>query len=477
MTRKSIYHKLQKWRASASKTKSGAGAGLNSKQAGNACLPGTPAEMLTIGPELLEYLTELQRRQHDLAVDARPPVLLRSALVLRQVSVHAPQGTLTAADERSIELLAKIFDFILTEQTIPVDIKVLIGRLQIPLLKVALIDRDFFFKESHPARHLIETLAKTGISLDLENGRNDPLYQVIEQIVERVQLEFEQQLELFSEVAAGLDAFIAEQAQLLESALIELMADALRREKLQQARGLAEKDVVSRVETGEVAGFVEKFLEQQWIPVLASAHANAERRPEALDHARKTMDDLIWSLKPRFNLEERKDLVTKLPGILSMMDGWLSEGEWDEAERLLFFSKLAERHAAIVRAPLELSSRRQIEMAVNVAQKASNRQMRVQAKKMKQKKINQFVEQVDTIERGAYLEFVRANQLRLQFKLAWVSPQRSQFIFANRRGGDAFSLTTDELAQAFRDRSATIVPFTSVVDCALAKALDEIGLA
>lgn len=473
----SFYHKLQNWLAAASKTKGEAGAALDSEQAGSGCLPGTTAATVTIGPELLAYLTKLQRRQHELAIDARPPVLLRSALVLRQVSRVAPQGALTAADEKSIELLARIFDFILTEQSIPAEIRMLIGRLQVPLLKVALIDKDFFFKEQHPARRLIETLAKTGMSLDRENGRNDPLYQVSEQIVERVQLEFDQQLELFSEVVAGLDAFIAEETQLLEGALTELIAEALRREKLQQAHELAEKEVGSRVETGEVAGFVEKFLEQQWIPVLASAYGKAESRPEALEHALKTMDDLIWSLKPRFTLEERKDLVAKLPVILSMMDGWLDERGWDDAERAQFFSKLAERHAAIVRAPLELSSRRQVEMAVNVAQKASNRQMRIQAKKMKRKKLDQFVKQVDTIECGACLEFVRANKLRLQFKVAWISPQRSQFIFADRRGGDAFSLTTDELAQAFRDRSATIVPLTSVIDCALATALDEIGLA
>jgi hypothetical protein len=461
VTRKSLYQKLQNWLDPASKAKAAAATGT----AGG-----------VIAPVLSEYLMELQKRQHNLAVDSRPPALLRSALVLRQVCLQVPQGALTAADEKSIELLARIFDFILNEQTIPSDIRVLIGRLQIPLLKVALIDKDFFFNEQHPARRVLETLTRFGLSMDPKGGSDDPLYELIEHLVERVQVEFFQQIELFSELLAGLEGFIAEVAKMLQSALTEPIAESLRHEKFQLAREAAEIDVASRVETGEVAGFVETFLETQWLAVLESAHVNADRRPEALEHARKAMDDLICSLKPSSTLEARKDLVGKLPAILSRLDGWLDVIGSNHEERALFFSRLAERHAAIVRAPLELSSRRQVEMAVNVAQKASNRQMRGRARKMKRKKLDQFVKQVDAIDCGACLEFVGENESKRRLSLAWISPRRTRFILASRRGEEVFALTTDELAQAFRGRNAAIVPITSVVDCALASAFDQIGL-
>ncbi len=51
-----------------------------------------------------------------------------------------------------------IFDTVFCDQHIPDEIKALIGFLQIPVLKAALIDKGFFFEEAHPARRLIDLL-------------------------------------------------------------------------------------------------------------------------------------------------------------------------------------------------------------------------------------------------------------------------------------------------------------------------------
>jgi hypothetical protein len=77
------------------------------------------------------------------------------------------------------------------------------------------------------------------------------------------------------------------------------------------AREFAENDVAIRTDTGEVAGFVEEFLRKQWIRILTIAHNVKEEKPNALENALRTMDDLIWSLKPKNTSEERKELVSK----------------------------------------------------------------------------------------------------------------------------------------------------------------------
>jgi hypothetical protein len=75
---------------------------------------------------------------------------------------------------------------------------------------------------------------------------------------------------------------------------------------------------------------------------------------------------------------------------------------------------------------------------------------------------------------GQWLEFARPNGVQSRFKLAWISPRRGQFVLTTRPGHESCSYTADELAQSLRGHSAEIVPAVSVIDRALAAALDEI---
>lgn len=427
-----------------------------------------------VGPRLFGYLNSLQKQIDQIEAGGKSSGVPQSATILRQVKGQVPEGTLTQIDENTIELLAKIFDYVFLEKDIPPDMKRLIGQLQIPLLKAALIDKKFFIKDDHPARRLIDALASSGVAWDQEKGHDDPLYKMIEQIVARVQKEFDQQVGLFADVVANLESFLAAEDKLSESILAEPIAEAVRQEKIQQARKAAERDIALRIETGEVAGFVEIFLEEQWARILTLAYSVELQKPEVLAKALSVMDDLIWSLKPKNSPEQRKELITKLPSILSLVNAWLNAIKWNEPERVIFFSNLAERHAAIVRVQSELSSRYQIEMAVNIAEKASEHRLNKHARARQEKPRDRFAQLIDTIGEGNWIDFVRNNGSTTKFKLTWISPLRSRFIFTDRQGRDSFSFTADELAQTLREGKASVVMMESVVDRALSAALGDV---
>ena len=427
---------------------------------------GNAPDMVTIDRQFFDYLTSVQR---DFSANPMPT----DTAHLRQLSQQPNAGGLTHIDQSTIELLARIFDYVFNDNSIPADIKNLISQLQIPTLKVALLDKDFFFKENHPARVLIDTLAKSSVLLNSDASAEDPLYQMIEGIVERVQQDFDQQIELFSDVVADLEAFLKDEEQQTEVAISEPVAVALKQEKMRLAREFAENDVAIRVETGEVAGFLEIFLREQWIRILTISHNVKEEKPNALENALRTMDDLIWSLKPKNSAEERKELVSKLPAMLSLLNAWLNAIKWDEPERVIFFSKLAERHAGIARAPLEFSPRRQLEIAVNIAQRASEKRLNRHVQDQIEQPVDEWARVIETMERGIWVDFTRPNGVTTRFKLAWVSPKRTRYIFTNRQGHDAFSVSSEELITQFREGRAIQIVAESVVDRALVEALRD----
>ncbi|WP_134515655.1 DUF1631 family protein, partial [Pseudomonas aeruginosa] len=81
-------------------------------------------------------------------------------------------------DDDVINLVSMLFEFILDDRTLPDSLKALIGRMQIPMLKVALLDKTFFSRGSHPARRLLNEIASASLGWAEHNdARRDSLYQ------------------------------------------------------------------------------------------------------------------------------------------------------------------------------------------------------------------------------------------------------------------------------------------------------------
>ena len=377
---------------------------------------------------------------------------------------------MTPADETTLDVTTRIFEAVFRHPDIPQEMKELIGLLQVPVLKAALIDKEFFFEETHPARRLINLMTYSSIGWDRSKGRNDPLYQAIERNIERAR-GFETEIGLFDALASDLEAFLTTEDGKSVVRLAAPITLAIKQEKLQDATRSATNEVAVRVASGEVATFVEAFLESRWVPVLTLAYSVKDEKPQVLQSAIKTMDDLIWSVQPKITLAQRKELVAKLPSLLTMLNKWLNVLKWEDAERLQFFADLAECHASIVRAPLELSPHRQLELAVEATRIAAERRLEKRATQVAvpEPLPDDAVQQVAVLERGMWLEFGQPDASRRKVKLAWISPLKSLYIFTAFHREEAFSMAVETLTQAFRQQRVNVIEVSGFVNEALAE--------
>jgi hypothetical protein len=426
-----------------------------------------------VNSKLFHYLADLQKNMalHQLVAGAQ------DVMRLSQIREQMPELVNTGVEKNTLDLLSKIFDSVFHNQDIPGKVKELIGILQVPVLKAALMDKEFFFKDTHPARRLIDLLSKYSASWDQQKGVEDPLFQTMQRNVSRVQQEFDQQIDLFDEVVSELETFMAKEEAESAATLQEPINRALQREKFKQANIAAANEVTLRISTGDVAAFVETFLENRWIKVLTLAYSVKDEKPHAVADAIKTMDDLIWSVKPKITLVQRQEMVNRLPAILARLNKWLSLIKWEDADRMQFFADLAECHASIVRAPLDLSPERQLELAVEVAQKATERRLEKRTQEeaglLVEKEPDDYVAVVANLERGIWLQFTKKDTTTHNVRLAWVSPMRSLYIFTSSQKEKSFSVSTEELEQNFRDQKVQILVLDKVVDRALMDALKD----
>jgi len=347
---------------------------------------------------------------------------------------YLPRGSLPRADKTTLDLLSRVFETVLLDDAIPAETRELIAFLQVPVLKAALRDRSFFYEEAHPARRMLDLLSQA----DWE--RDDAVYHAMRHSVERVR---DQEQPEFDAALAELEAGIAARDSAEQAAIAGPVARATRIEKQAAAESSARRAVALRTVGEDLAPLVSNFLVQRWTQVVGLAYAVEDSRPGALDNATRTMDDLIWSVRPKATQEARQALIKRLPALLASLNKWLDAIRWQDAQRLQFFAELAECHAAIVRAPIELSPERQLELALEAAQQDALRRAA-----QEQEHEDDAVAEDDGLaglERGQRFEFIEDGAVR-KVRLAWVSPLRTLFIFSGAGRQEAFSLSAERLA-------------------------------
>ncbi len=384
----------------------------------------------------------------------------------------APDGMLNVIEARAAGLMDKAFDVLGSDESIPPAIRELVERLRTPLRKLAVTDIEFFFHAAHPARRLVDALLAAGLACDPAKGRNDPLHVQLALVLDR--LDEAAEPEAFDR-AIGTWQALADQAEGTSTAqMAQAIDEAASQESMSNALRLAQKEVHARIESGEVPGFVESFLQKQWSRVLAFACGSRDSKPDVLAKVLAAMDELIWSVQPKGSEEERKMLVERLPALLSMLNAWLNVVKWDGPARDAFFETLADRHQTAIRALPEPTPRHRLELRMNAMQKASEHQLSWRAQQQQEEALADFLRRADTLVPGCWLEFVRNDGSKTHCRLMWVSPGRSRFVFAGRQGQLVFTLADEALAQAMRAGRTSIVATRGVLGRALDTALTEI---
>ena len=389
----------------------------------------------------------------------------------------APQGTLNVIDARAVSLLDKVFAQLRGQDRIPPAIQDLLARLRPPVIRAVLAESDFFFDEKHPLRRLLETLIKAGLGCAQEEEADDTLFQAIDRIIAPLLTETELPSAKLAKAAGELDALMAAEDHKLDEKVAALAADAIKQENLARAQRLAEEDVATRIESGDVPRFIEIFLQAHWTRVLAFAYGVRDARPDVLPAVHKAMQDLTHSVQPKTTAEARKELVDSLPALLGVLNAWLNVVKWDGEERETFFATLAQQHAVALRGLGDLSPRAQLEIRMDAMQKASEYELGRRIQEQQDAALSDYLRQLDGLTPGRWAEFVRNDGSRLNCKLLWISPGRGRFIFSGRQGQLLFTLADDALAQALRAERVGFMPTDAMIEQAMTEALRELGVA
>lgn len=262
--------------------------------------------------------------------DFGPQTVVQVAQEARQRAGELKQKADTDSEKAIIEIVALMFQSILNEDRIPPAVRVWFARLQVPVLRVALAEPEFFNNLEHPARKLIDRMggcvlgfdaaAISGSALEAEIRR---VVQVIEQYPETGRRVFEL---VYGEFEKFLAKFLTEAQR--TSRIVSLAQQMEQKEALAiqytiELRTLL-KDMPIREE-------IREFLFKIWSEVLAmSAVRRGAQHAETVAYTR-TASELVWAASAKPSRSERAKVIQSLPTLLERLRRGLALTGLDEA--------------------------------------------------------------------------------------------------------------------------------------------------
>jgi len=255
-----------------------------------------------------------------------------------------------------LEVVAIMIDNMAKDSRLLPPVQAVVRKLEMPLLRLAMIDPRFFNDKQHPARLLLETIAEHCGRFDNESNPGfgafiQPLRQVVQEL-QPVPIEGPEPFALCLETLK----------QIWEE---RLEAERKQREQAQNTLRAAEQrnlmavkvaqEIRDRPDATFVPASVLEFATGPWAQVVAQARVQAQQAAgaggalsaAAASEAAQWMAvvvDLFWSVNPDWPRLDPHRLVKLIPGMLGRLRAGLKTIQFPQAEMDDFFEVLMALH-------------------------------------------------------------------------------------------------------------------------------------
>ncbi|WP_294256837.1 DUF1631 domain-containing protein [uncultured Comamonas sp.] len=269
---------------------------------------------------------ELQSRYPDAAgaalampaIDYSPAAIGQLVNLVRERSADWKQKAQTTGEKATIEVVALMFQSILSEDRLPPSIRVWFARLQVPVLRVALAEPQFFSDLHHPARKLIDRMGSCVMGFDASSINGNALETEIRRVVQVIEQYPETGQKVFALVLSEFESFLTKHfAQNRSTAKITSVAQQVeQKETLAIQYTIELRNMLSDMPVREE---VRDFLFKSWADVLAMATVRYGAKDARAMRFKQAASELVWSASAKPSRQERARVIQGLPTLLQTL--------------------------------------------------------------------------------------------------------------------------------------------------------------
>lgn len=240
------------------------------------------------------------------------------AVELRERTGDLKKKAATSTEKATIEIVALMFQSILAEERIPAAVRVWFARLQMPVLRVALAEPEFFGTLQHPARQLIDRMGSCVMGFDASAINGSALEQEIKRVVQVIEQYPETGRRVFQlvydEFQKFLSRFLTEKGS--TQRLVSVAQQVEQKETLAVQYTIEMRNMLNDMPVREE---IREFLFKVWAEVLAvAAVKNGPQHADTIA-LKKSAADLVWAASAKPNRNDRARVIQDLPKLLQRL--------------------------------------------------------------------------------------------------------------------------------------------------------------
>lgn len=381
-----------------------------------------------------------------------------------------------STDKITMDVIGLLFDYIFRDPSIPEDLRSLFTRLEVPILKTALLDRSFFSDRKHPARRLLDHLAAAAVGATGDAGYRAAFELTAAGVVEEVCRDFQVDVGVFDVADRKVQEFVDAELQKGEGALGTEVAAALAAEEGEADRSAVRALIRDKLSGLDVPFDVRSFSETIWADYLTGVRLAQGSESEDWRRGVRTLDDLLWSLTAKERTAQKARLAKLVPGMIrNLRAGAAAVNVGDERVKPLLDAMYQLHMAAIKPGAESAADEPRAREAVAPGADAAGLAPEAKEKPAAPVRIANVHDFVAEMVVGTWLAFGRGDKA-VNARLSWISPLRSKYLFTTRERSRAIVATPEDLAwQLGAGEASLIVEPVPLFDRAVSAALDTLA--
>lgn len=450
---------------------------------------------------LLDALSSIQNFLRSRNVDTSGTILTTPQLLKLVQQQGHQQARFSEPDQDVIHLINMMFEFILDDRNLAAPMKALLARLQIPLLKVALEDKQFFNVAGHPARRLLNELATAALGWQpmQDDPAKDPLYKKIDTTVSQVLSEFETDVGVFEVLLTEFITFVEKEqrrAVVLERRIVDAEDG---KAKAEQAKAHVAEQISMATEGKSLPECVSQILLGPWQNVLLLTLLKHGDDSDQWQSGCKTVKDLVWSVTAAMDDGARLRLMSLLPDLLSRIKGGFELIAFNSFEMNDLLRQLESVHLQRLRQPDEpqvveeeqvgeeittadladeLSDDLTEDMANELASEVDEAMgVLDHADEPESMVTSLWLDKVDQLKQGTWFEVAEEGKPPYRCRLAALLKSVNRYIFVNRNGMKVADKSRVELASALENGEFQVLDDGMLFDRALESVIGNLRAA
>ena len=247
--------------------------------------------------DIIQALTNLQQTYQPLYVagektrvttDDFKMSLLNSMAKLRP---GTSMRSVAAIDAKTIDFVEMVFDAFMDDSNISSVIKNLLLRMQIPIIKLAMLDSKLFQNRKHPGRNVLDKIAHIGIGID---STDNTLFQTLELIVQQLLYGYDKNIISFQTALTSLNRLHVNETE------NQNVKEKLTQKKILQEHGrqIVLIELQYHVKNNYIPQQIQPLILKYWATLMLYRYLQHGNESEEWNEAITLLKLLVNSLQP-----------------------------------------------------------------------------------------------------------------------------------------------------------------------------------